>query len=29
MVVVETGSEGVRRQDEDHKKNIGMLTDLF
>jgi hypothetical protein len=25
MVVVETGCDGVRREDDDHKENIGML----
>jgi hypothetical protein len=25
MVVVETGGDGVRREDGDHKENIGML----
>jgi hypothetical protein len=29
MVVVETGWDGVRREDEDHMDNIGMLINLF
>jgi hypothetical protein len=29
MAVVETGWDGVRREDDDHKENIGMLINLF
>jgi hypothetical protein len=29
MMVVETGWDGVRRKDDDHKENIGMLINLF
>jgi hypothetical protein len=29
MVVVETSWDGVRREGEDHKENIGMLINLF
>jgi hypothetical protein len=29
MVVTETGLEVVRREDNEHKENIGMLINLF
>jgi hypothetical protein len=29
MAVVETGWDGVSRQDDDHKENTGMLINLF
>jgi hypothetical protein len=29
MVVAETGWDGVKREDDDHEENIGVLINLF